>query len=258
MKLIDTHAHLTFPELSSDIDGVLSRARQAGVDKIITIGTDEENNKLAIETANRFEQVYATVGFHPHDAKDVTPKLLDELKEQAQNENVVAIGEIGLDYHYDLSPRDIQRDIFHNLLEIAADLQMPVVIHSREAFDDTIEILDRFGGNLPPIVVHCFGGTAEQAQICIDKGFYISFTGVVTFNSAQSARDAAAVVPADRLMVETDCPFMSPAPMRKQKINEPALMIHTAEKLAEIKQVPFELLAQTMTDNSIKFFRLNR
>ncbi len=256
MNLIDTHAHLTFPELSGDIDGVLSRAAAAGVTEFITIGTDPENNRLAIELADRFSRIYATVGFHPHDAKDITAAMLDELKSQTAHKKVVALGEIGLDYHYDFSPRDAQRDIFKKQIAIAIDAGLPVVVHSREAMAETLEILDGFGADLPPIVVHCFGGTAADAKACIDRGFYISFTGVVTFKNAQGAREAVAAVPVERLMVETDCPYMSPAPMRNQKVNEPALMIHTAAKLAEIKQTPLETLAEIMTANTRLFFGL--
>lgn len=254
MQLIDTHAHLTFPELSGDIEGVLSRAAQAGVCDFITIGTDAENNRLAIELAAKFEHIYATVGFHPHDAKDVSGDMLEVMKKQALEKKVVAVGEIGLDYHYNFSPPDVQKDIFIKQIQIAIEAALPMVIHSREAMSDTLEIMDSFGAHLPPAVVHCFGGSAEEAKICVDKGYYISFTGVVTFKNAQSARDAAAAVPAERLMVETDCPYMSPAPMRSQKINEPALMAHTAVKLAEIKQMPAERLAAIMTANSRRFF----
>ncbi|MFI4910312.1 MAG: TatD family hydrolase [Sedimentisphaeraceae bacterium JB056] len=256
MKLIDTHAHLTFPELRDDLEGVLSRAAEVGVTEFITIGTDVENNRLALELAADNEPIYATVGFHPHDAKDITPALLDEMKEQSFMEKVVAIGEIGLDYHYNLSPADVQKEIFRKQLEIAIDRKLPAVIHSREAFDDTMEIFESFGDDLPPIVVHCFGGNPQQAQMCINKGFYISFTGVVTFKNAQSARDAAVEVPPERLMVETDCPFMSPAPMRKQKVNEPALMVHTAAKLAEINDMPLEKLAEITTANTKRFFNI--
>ncbi len=256
MNLIDTHAHLTFPELSGDIDGVLSRAAAAGVIEFITIGTDPENNLLAIALADRFLQIYATVGFHPHDAKEITAAMLDELKSLAAHKKVVAVGEIGLDYHYDFSPRDVQKDIFKKQIRIAIDSGLPVVVHSREAMADTLAILDSFGADLPPIVVHCFGGTAADAQACVDRGFYISFTGVITFKNAQNARDAAAAVPAERLMVETDCPYMSPAPMRNQKVNEPALMTHTAAKLAEIKQMPLETLAEIMTANTRRFFSI--
>jgi TatD DNase family protein len=256
MELIDTHAHLTFPELAGELEGVLARAGEAGVTGFITIGTDPENNRLAVELAAAYKPIYATVGFHPHDAKDITPDLLAEMKEQSFAEKVVAIGEIGLDYHYDYSPRDIQKEIFAKQLEIAVERNLPVVVHSRDAFADTMEILDDFGSDLPPLVVHCFGGDADQARICMDKGYYISFTGVVTFKNAHQAREAAAAAMPGRLMVETDCPFMSPAPMRKQKVNEPALMVHTAAKLAEIQGMEVERLADIMTANTKRFFRL--
>lgn len=256
MKLIDTHCHLTFPELMGDIDGVLSRAAAAGVAEFITIGTDSENNRLAIELASKYEQIYATVGYHPHDAKDVTPRLLDQMSRQSKSPKVVAIGEIGLDYHYNYSPKDVQKDIFTEQLSLAADCGLPVVVHSREAFSDSLEILDKFAGRLKGVLVHCFGGDVSEVQMCLERGFYISFTGVITFKNAQGARDAAAAVDTARLMVETDCPFMSPAPMRKQRVNEPALMVHTAAKLAELHNKSLAELGEIMTNNTKLFFNI--
>jgi len=256
MELIDTHSHLSFPELMGSLDEVLSRARDAGVKQFITIGTDRKNNRLAIELAAKYDSIYATVGFHPHDAKDVTPAMLEQLHQQSQSDKVVAIGEIGLDYHYDYSQRDIQKDVFRRQLAIAVETALPVVVHSREAFEDTMIILSDFAGKISGVLVHCFGGDAEDVAVCIKRGYYISFTGVVTFKNAHQARDAAAAVPLNRLMVETDCPFMSPAPMRRQKINEPALMLHTAAKLAEIKGIGLEELAEIMTNNTKRFFNI--
>ncbi|MBN2593694.1 MAG: TatD family hydrolase, partial [Sedimentisphaerales bacterium] len=239
MELIDTHCHLTFEQLAGDIEAVVERSRTAGVTGWITVGTDPQHNQKAVELTNRLENLYATVGIHPHDAKDVTVKALTELKELASSEKVVAIGETGLDFHYDFSPRPDQRRAFEAQLEIAQDLNLPVVIHCREAFDETIDILEHFisvKGRLKGVVFHCFSGSAEQARIVLDHGFYISFTGVVTFKNAVKTREAAKIVPTDRLMLETDCPYMSPEPMRKQKINEPALMVHTARFLAVLKE----------------------
>jgi len=259
MELIDTHCHLTFEQLAWEIDEVVQRSIAAGVTGWITIGTDPQHNRKAIELANRFENMYAAIGIHPHEAKDVTAETMAELEELARSEKVVAIGETGLDFHYDFSPRQDQRRVFEAQLEIACQLNLPVVIHSREAFDETIDILEQFiglKGRLKGVVFHCFSGSAQQARIVLDHGFYISFTGVVTFKNAEEARQAAKIVPADRLMLETDCPYMSPAPMRKQKINEPALMVHTARFLAELKEMDETDFARAVTAASKSFFGL--
>jgi len=240
MELIDTHCHLTFEDLARDIKGVLARSIAAGVTEWITVGTDPQENRKAIQFAERFENMYAAVAIHPHDAKTVTADTLAELKNLAQHEKVVAIGETGLDYHYDFSLHEDQRRVFAEHLKIAVELGLPVIIHCRKAFDETMEILEQAGSGVKRVVFHCFSGSAEQAKIVLDKGFYISFTGVVTFKNAEKTRRAAAVVPVDRLMMETDCPYMSPEPMRKQKVNEPALMIHTARFLADLKQMDWE------------------
>jgi len=178
------------------------------------------------------------------------------LKELAQSEKVVAIGETGLDFHYNLSPHQDQKRAFAAQLKIAKELNLPVIIHCREAFDQTMEILAQHGRGLRAVVFHCFSGSAEQAKIVLDYGFYISFTGVITFKNAELTRRAAKIVPVDRLMLETDCPYMSPEPMRKQKINEPALMIHTAKYLAELKGMDLADFANAVTATSKTFFSL--
>ena len=259
MELIDTHCHLTFAPLAEDVEGVVERSEAAGVTGWVTVGTDAEHNRRAVALAERFEHMYAAVGIHPHDAKDVTAAALDELRDLARNNKVVALGETGLDFHYDLSPRQDQRRAFTAQLEIAREMNLPVVIHSREAFDETIDSLEQFirlNGRLRGVVLHCFSGSAEQARIVLDHGFCVSFTGVVTFKNAEKTRAAAAVVPLEKLMLETDCPYMSPEPMRKQKVNEPALMIHTAGFLAELKQMPLPDFAQAITAASKTFFGL--
>jgi len=256
MQLIDTHCHLTFEQLASDIEAVIERSIAAGVTSWITVGTDPDQNQKAIAFAKKFDNMYAAVGVHPHDAKDVTDQALRQLKVLAQNRKVVAIGETGLDFHYDHSPRERQADVFAKHLQLAGELDLPVIIHSREAFDETMKILEQAGPDLKKVVFHCFSGSPEQAKIVLDKGFYISFTGVVTFRNAEHTRQAAKIVPLDRLMLETDCPYMSPEPMRKQRINEPALMLHTAKFLAELKQIPFDEFAEHTTDTARSFFNL--
>ncbi|MBN2456468.1 MAG: TatD family hydrolase [Sedimentisphaerales bacterium] len=256
MGLIDTHCHLTFEQLADDIDDIIERSKAAGVAGWVTVGTDAQENRKAVELANRFENMYAAVGIHPHDAKDVTAGTIAELKELAKNEKVVAIGEIGLDFHYNLSPQQEQRRAFAGQLRIASELNLPVIIHCRDAFDETIDVLEQFGTGVKRGVFHCFDGSAEQAKIALGKGYYISFTGVVTFKNAEQNRQAAKIVPADRLMLETDCPYMSPEPVRKQKINEPAFMIHTARVLADLKGLGLSDFSQAVTATTRSFFNL--
>jgi len=245
---------LTFDDLAQDIDGVIERSRQSGVTGWITVGTDLEHNKKAIELAKRFENMYAAIAIHPHDAKTVTADKMRQLRELAQHPKVVAIGETGLDYHYDFSLHEDQRRVFAEHLKIAAECNLPVIIHCRKAFEETIQILDEYRDSVEKVVFHCFSGSAEQAKIVLDKGYYISFTGVVTFKNAEKTRAAAKVVPLDRLMLETDCPYMSPEPMRKQKVNEPALLIHIARFLVELKEMSLTEFAQAVTDTSSTFF----
>jgi TatD DNase family protein len=256
MELIDTHCHLTFDDLAGDVDSVIGRSMAAGIVGWITVGTDMQENRKAVALTDKFENMYAAVGIHPHDAKNVTAETLTELKEIARSEKVVAIGETGLDFHYDFSKQPDQKRAFAAQLQIARELNLPIIVHSREAFDETMDILIQHGSGNRRIVFHCFSGSAEQAKIVLDHGFYISFTGVVTFKNAEAIRRAARIVPMDRLMIETDCPYMSPEPMRKQRINEPALMIHTVKFLAELKQMPVPDFARTVTNTSKTFFGL--
>jgi len=256
MELIDTHCHLTFEQLASDIEAVIARSITAGVNSWITVGTDPDQNQKAIALTKKFDNMYAAIGIHPHDAKDVTCQAIRQLNALAQNKKVVAIGETGLDFHYDHSPRDQQADVFAKHLQLAGELDLPIIIHSREAFDETMKILERHGIGVNKIVFHCFSGSPEQAKIVLEAGYYISFTGVVTFKNAERTRQAAKIVPLDRLMLETDCPYMSPEPMRKQRINEPALMFHTAKFLADLKQIPFDDFAAAATATSKSFFNL--
>ena len=215
-----------------------------------------DSNEKAAKLARSYDNMYAAVGIHPHYAKDITASDIEILEQLAAGEKIVAIGETGFDFHYNLSPAQQQKELFIKHLEIAKELDLPVVIHSRNAFDETMSVLDEFGGDIKRIVFHCFGGDVAQAKAVIDKGYYISFTGVVTFKSADLAREVVCNVPAERIMLETDCPYMSPAPVRKQKINEPALMVHTAKLIAELKGIDFDSFAELTTKTSKDFFNL--
>ncbi|MCK4753004.1 MAG: TatD family hydrolase [Planctomycetes bacterium] len=256
MELIDTHCHLTFEQLAGDAEAVIERSIAADVTGWITVGTDIKQSQKTIELVNRFKNMYAAVGIHPHYAKDVTGQSIAELKEFAQNEKVVAIGETGLDFHYDFSEPREQERLFVQQLQIARELNLSVIVHCREAFEETMAILEQFGSGVKKVVFHCFSGSVEEAKVVLERGFYISFTGVVTFKNAESLRQAAKVVPLERLMVETDCPYMSPEPMRKQKVNEPALMAHTVRALAELKGVDLDNFARAITATSKEFFGL--
>ena len=256
MHLIDTHCHLTFEPLARDVPGVIERSRAAGVTGWITVGTSLEDDGKAIDLAANYENMYAAVGIHPHEAKTGDAAALAELKRLAQQDKVVAIGETGLDFHYNFSKQPDQARVFSAHLDIARALGLPVIVHSRNAFDETVEILDRSGGGLKGVVFHCFSGSADHARQLLDHGYYLSFTGVVTFKNADATRAAAQVVPLDRLMVETDAPYMSPEPVRKQKPNEPALMVHTARLLADLKGVSLEDFAHATTRNAVEFFGL--
>lgn len=256
MEFIDTHAHLTFDDLLADVDGVIERSMAAGVTGWITVGTDREHVERVLELAPKYDRMWAAVGYHPHYAKDITDEDIEYLRTVCKNEKVVAIGEAGLDFHYNFSEVERQKEIFRKQLEIAAGAGLPVVVHTRNAFDETVAILEEFAGKLKGVVVHCYSGDAEQAKMLLDKGYYISFTGIVTFKNAEEARAAAGVVPLDRMMIETDCPYISPAPMRNQRPCEPALLVHTAKRIAEIKGVSIEEFAGAVSATSKQFFGL--
>jgi len=256
MELVDTHCHLTY-EPFAEIGGVIQRSRDAGVTGWITVGTDITDSGKAVALAGKFENMFAAVAIHPHHAKSADKQAIDELKRIARNKKVVAIGETGLDFHYDFSSREKQQDSFVRHLEIAAELNLPVVIHSREAFDETMKILDSHRSDLKGVVFHCFSESVEQAKAVLEKGWFISLTGVVTFKNAEKTREVAKYVPLERLMIETDAPYLSPEPMRKQKVNEPALLIHTARFLAGLRGETLDNFASAVTAASHSFFGLH-
>jgi TatD DNase family protein len=254
--LIDTHAHLSFDGLAGQVDDVLERSRNAGVNGWITVSTEPADFNKVADLCTRFQRLWGTAGIHPHHAKDVNDQHFEQLIELAKSDQIVAIGETGLDFHYNFSKQQAQKQIFRRQLQIAINYDMPIIVHCRNAFKDTLDILDEFDTSALKVVFHCHSGPAEQTAILIERGYYISFTGIVTFKNADEARKAAQTVPLERMMLETDCPFMSPEPFRKQRINEPALMVHTAAKLAEIKGMQLEEFARIVTQNSVQFFGL--
>jgi len=256
MELIDTHAHLTFPELEENIDAIVARSIDADVSSWITVGTDPDQVKKVLALIPKYDNMYAALGYHPHEAKEIAACDLEFLKETAAAKKVVAIGETGLDFHYDHSPRDVQKEIFRKHLQIASEINLPVVVHTREAFAESMEILDEFAGRLKKVVIHCYSGTAEQTKLILDRGYFVSFTGIVTFKKTDNVREAAKIIPLDKLMIETDCPFISPEPVRNQRPCEPAMLIHTAKKIAEVKEMDLEDFAEAVTATSKQFFNL--
>lgn len=256
MNLIDTHAHLTFEELASQLDAVLARSIEAGVTRWITVGTNVGDNAGVLKRIDRYENLYGALGYHPHDAKEISEADMALLAEQMAHPKVLAVGECGLDYHYMYSPAETQRRIFRAHLDMAAAVQKPVIIHTREAFDESMAILDEYTGKLSGVVIHCYGGDAEQTRRVLDRGYYISFTGTVTFNRSEELREVAKMIPLNRLMIETDCPYISPHPKRNVRPNEPALLIHTARCLADVHHMEIDEFAQTITRTSETFFGL--
>jgi len=253
MFLVDTHAHLDHDRFAADRDAVLVRARNAGVGLIITVASDLASARAAMDLAEKNASVFAAVGVHPHDAAGAGPGYLDELRRLALHPRVVAIGEIGLDYHYDFSPRPVQREVMAAQLELAGELNLPVIVHSREAFEDTYALLR--GGRWPRAVMHCFGGDWAAARAFLDLGCYISLAGVITFKGAEALCEVAEKVPEDRLLLETDAPYLAPVPRRGRR-NEPAYLHHTAEYVAGLRGLTLERLATITTANACAFFNL--
>ena len=257
--LIDSHCHIDGEQFDADRDEVVARAREAGVVAMLNIGTGDPNTddfRRAVAVAEQYDGVYASVGVHPHDAKLYDNAAEAQLVELAASEKVIAWGEIGLDFFYDHSPRDVQADVFRRQIRKARELRLPIIIHSRDADDETVDVLteecswDGFRG-----IMHCFGGTAPMAEALMKLGFLISFAGNVTFKKADNLRDAARVVPLDRLLVETDCPFLTPVPFRGKR-NEPSFVVHTAKFLADFYGVDLAVLADRTTRNFVELFGL--
>lgn len=254
MELFDTHTHLTDPRYEAILDELLERAALHAVKLMVTIGCDLADSRAAIALAQRYEQVYATVGIHAHESGKAPTDAIPLLRQLAQQPKVVAVGEIGLDYHYDFSDRPAQQHMFAAQIELACELGMPIVVHCREAFDDCLSILLEAGAENHPVVFHCFGGDAAQARIVADHGWLVAFAGTVTFKKAEAIQQAAQILPLDRILVETDCPYLSPAPKRNVKPNEPALLGYTVAKIAELRGATEQEIAQASTANGRSFF----
>ena len=251
--LIDSHCHLDFPDFGGDLDGVVARAKAAGVERIVTISTRIKRQHDLIAIAERFADVFCSVGTHPHHAHEELDIGVEDIVRQSEHPKVVAIGEAGLDYHYDHSPRDAQERGFRNHIAAARATELPLVIHSRDADNDMARILEEeMGQGTFAAVLHCFTGSGDLARRAIALGLFISFTGIVTFKKSDELREIAASLPADRFLVETDAPYLAPGRFRGKR-NEPAYVVETAKVLADVRGVPYEQLARQTTEN---FFRL--
>ena len=254
--LIDTHTHLDDARYESDREAVIARARETGIDSMITIGCDLSTSQAAVALADRYPFVYATVGVHPHEVKHIEDGWYNEFRRLAENKKVVAFGEVGLDYHYNYSSPKEQRDRFREQIQLARELGLPLVIHTREAQEDTIQILKdersaEIGG-----VFHCFSGDAWLAKDALDLGFYLSFSGILTFQNAGRLRDIAKTVPLDRILIETDCPYLTPVPHRGKR-NEPAFVRHVAQILAAVASVSdLDEIYRLTTENARRLFRI--
>jgi TatD DNase family protein len=253
--LIDSHAHLEMPEFKKDLEGVIQRAKEAGVVYIFTVGTEKKDWKKAIEIANTHPSIFAILGVHPHNAKEIDDQTYTLLKGLCKNEKVKAYGEIGLDFFRNLSPREIQLKRFREQIELAKELGLPIVVHDREAHQETLEMLKSEKADACGGIIHCFSGDYEMAKACMDMGFYISIPGSITFKNAESFREIVKRIPLDSLLVETDAPFLTPEPFRGKR-NEPSYVRYTAQKVAEIKKFSFEKVAEVTTENALRVYRL--
>jgi len=255
--LIDSHAHIQGKEYTGEAEAVIERARAAGVEKIITVGGagDMSSNTEAVVLADSFPNVYATVGMHPHDAKDVGAHELQTLKELATSPKVIAVGETGLDYYYSHSPHDVQRRVFGQFIHMARDTDLPIVVHERDAARDAAELLRAEGSAKLRGVIHCFTGDYEAACAYLDLGFYLSFTGIITFKNAEPLREVVRKVPLEKMFVETDSPYLTPVPHRGRR-NEPAFVRFVAETIAKVKGVELAEVARVTSENVKKLFRI--
>jgi len=256
--LIDSHAHLDDPRYDIDRNKVIQRAEAAGIEAIVTIGCDIDTSLAAVALTQAHPNVFATIGVHPHESREITEGWHETFRTLARQPKVVAYGEIGLDYHYDHSPREIQRQRFREQIHLARELALPLVIHTREAQEDTVTILREEGAAEVGGVFHCFSGDVWLAKDALDLGFYLSFSGVLTFKNATMLRDIAKTVPLDRLMVETDCPYLTPVPCRGKR-NEPFCVQYVAETLAEIRgngRESFESIARATVQNTKRVFKI--
>ncbi|GIN22951.1 TatD family hydrolase [Siminovitchia fordii] len=251
--LFDTHVHLNDEQFNEDLQEVIERAKEAGISYMVVVGFNRPTIERAISLVKEYDFLYASIGWHPVDAIDMTDKDLAWIEEMAANPKVVALGEMGLDYHWDKSPHDVQKEVFRRQIGLAKKLKLPIIIHNRDATEDVVQILREENAEEVGGIMHCFSGSAETAKECIEMNFHISLGGPVTFKNAKKPKRVAIEVPLDRLLIETDCPYLAPHPYRGKR-NEPAYVKLVAEQVAELKEISFEEVAQKTTENAKKLF----
>lgn len=254
--LIDTHAHLNANEFDEDREEVIARALENGVSTIVNIGFNAQTIPTCLQLAEQHDFIYAVIGWHPQDAKDMTDEYLEWIEELSRHPKVVGLGEMGLDYYWDTSPREVQAEVFRKQIRLARKLQMPIVIHNRDAHQDIITILREEKAEEVGGIMHCFSGSWETAKMALDMNFHISFGGPLTFKNAKQPKEVAAKVPLDRLLIETDCPYLTPHPFRGKR-NESGYVRYVAEEMASIHGLSFEEMAKITADNARKLFALD-
>lgn len=254
--LFDTHAHLNAEQYNTDLEEVIERAKTEKVDRIVVVGFDRPTITRAMEMIEEYAFIYAAIGWHPVDAIDMTEEDLAWIKELSAHEKVVAIGEMGLDYHWDKSPKDVQKEVFRKQIALAKEVNLPIIIHNRDATEDVVAILKEEGADEVGGIMHCFTGSIEVARECMKMNFYLSFGGPVTFKNAKKPKEVVKEIPNDRLLIETDCPFLTPTPFRGKR-NEPSYVKYVAEQIAELRGTTFEEIASITTENAKRLFRIN-
>jgi TatD DNase family protein len=254
--MFDTHAHLNAIQFEEDLEDVIQRALDEGISHIVVVGFDQPTIKGALKLADTYDFIYAAVGWHPVDAVDMTPEDLQWIEKLADHPKVVAIGEMGLDYHWDKSPKDVQQRVFRQQIQLAKKVKLPIIIHNREATQDVVDILREEGAEEVGGIMHCYSGSLEVAKECMEMNFYISFGGPVTFKNAKKPKEVAKEIPIDRLLIETDCPYLSPHPLRGKR-NEPSYVKYVAEAIAELREMPLEDLVKKTTENAKRLYQIS-
>ena len=255
--IFDTHAHLDSEQFEEDFDDIMQNIINKKISLIVNPGCDLPTSKKSVELSEKYDFIYSAVGFHPHEAKYMDQDAIKEIENLAiLNNKVVAIGEIGLDYYYDFSPRDIQEDVFAEQMELANKLNLRFIIHSRDASNDTYEMVKKYKNNVD-CVLHCYSQSKEMAKLYLDLGCYLSFAGPVTFKKSTNLQEVAKYTPLDRIFIETDSPYLSPEPKRGKK-NEPSNIIYTGKKIAELKEISEEQLFKSTYNNAVRFFKLDK
>ncbi|WP_338787886.1 TatD family hydrolase [Metabacillus sp. FJAT-53654] len=255
--LFDSHAHLNAIQYEKDIVEVIQRAKDEKVTHIVVVGFDRETISKAMELTDQYDMIYAAVGWHPVDAIDMTEEDLNWIKQLALHPKVVAIGEMGLDYYWDKSPKDIQKEVFRKQIQLAKEVKLPIIIHNRDATEDVVRILQEENASEVGGIMHCFTGSLDVAKQCMDMNFYISFGGPVTFKNAKKPKEVVKEIPMDRLLIETDCPYLTPHPFRGKR-NEPSYVKYVAEQIAELRGVTLEEIGTKTSDNARKLFGITR